>query len=333
MADCYPDKMKSRKNRYALWVSGLVLLAKLMAFSQSCAVAAEPKSESAATILERASAALNAIGDKKNAGEAWYWLKRAQQQGADISSVTQLSLQEMLEGMTEQERWTLTYLADYHDDLDLSCVVIPPSFAPLSQEIPEPLTDEEVVGFQKNFLGLNKRKHNEQYNAVERELIARTVGIRYMGNVSIDGQIRPFGMGKDEFFQRKCNYHRAEEKIFPEDRMGEARLIGAKVEALLSFFDIDSARYVQDVMQAGQICPNRESKAIAEGLTWAKELKTWPPSALRALAAKHIKMSGSASETKFDPGERKYDDPNVPAAFYHFQFGKALQKFASRQTD
>lgn len=278
-------------------------------------------------IVDMARRYLSGDGVDKDLGEAWYWLKRAGQENVDTSSITQKPLNQLLEEMNEGERWSVTYFAHYYDDLDLSDVTIPPAFRPLSAKIPDPLSDQEVAAFVKKFKGLSRKTDNKIYNSMERELVTRTVGIRYIGNISIDGQIRPFGMEKDEFTRRKCNFHRAIGKIFPLGR----DLIGEHLRrnelALSSMFDKSAARYVKDVLQGGRLCPNPKSKAISKALVWAKGLDQMSPAALRELAAIHIEKSESVSKTRYTPDPNNNLD-NEFELFMHFTLAKTLRKFA-----
>jgi len=283
----------------------------------------------ASAIVDAARRYLKGDSVDKNIGEAWYWLKRAQQKNVDTSSITQKSLNQILEEMDENERRTLAYLAHYHDDLDLSGIDIPSSFMPLSAPPPNPLSDLEVTHFTKRFVGLSRKRDRKAYNLVERELVARTVGIRYFGNVSIDGQIRPFGMSNEEFVQRKCNYHRAIGKIFPQGRDKIGGQLRSQIEALSSLFKKSASRYVNDVLQAGRFCPNPESKAIANALVWAKRMGQLDPSALRERAQKHFKKSGSVSKTRYkaSPSHSKIDNEIEPVM--NFILAKTIWKFAA----
>lgn len=280
-------------------------------------------------IADAARRYLKGDGVDKNIGEAWYWLKRAQQENFDTSFVTKKSLNQLLNEMSRNERQTLAYLAHYHDDLDLSDIDIPSSFMPLFATLPQPLAHKEVRYFIKKFIGLSRKTDRKAYNLVERELVARTVGIRYFGNVSIDGQIRPFGMSNEEFVQRKCNYHRAIGKIFPQGRDKIGRQLRSQNEALSSLFKESASRYVNNVLQAGRFCPNPESKAITNALVWAKQMGQLDPSALRERAQKHLKKSGSVSKMRYkvSPSHFKIDNEIEPVM--NFILAKTIWKFAA----
>jgi len=271
---------------------------------------------------------LEGDGVDKNIGAAWYWLKRAQQENIDTSAVTKTSLNQLLEEMSRKERQTLAYLAYYHNDLDISGIDIPSSFMPLLASPPRPLSDQEVEYFTKKFAGLSRTDRTE-YNLVERELIARTAGISYLGNVSIDGQIQPFGMGNEEFVQRKCNYHRAIGKIFPQGRDKIGRQLRSKNEALSSLFKKSASKYVSDVLQTGRLCPNPESKSIANALVWAKQMDQLDPAVLRERAQKHFKESGSASKTRYKQSAHRSSLDNELELLMHFFLSKTIRKFAA----
>lgn len=278
-------------------------------------------------ILEAARRLMTGDGLDKDRGEAWYWLKRAQQKNVDTSFITQKSLNQLLEEMNERERWSLAHFAHYHDDLDLTDINIPPSFRPLTDKIPDPLSDQEVAMFAKKFKGLPQRTNNKTYISVERELVTRTAGIPYWEIVAIDGQIRPLGMNNDEFIHRKCNYHRAIDKIFPQSRGLNGELLRRRDDALASLFQKDAARYINDVLQTGQICPNPESKRILEALAWARELDKMAPSDLRELAAKHYIKSGSSRADRYRPDPDATTPENEFKLFMHYLLAKTIRKF------
>lgn len=272
---------------------------------------------------------LNGNGVERNLGTAWYWLKRAQQVGIDIASITPKSLNQLLKDMNRDERWMLAYLAHYHDDLDLSGITIPPPFWPLTENVPALLSDQEVSMFIDKFKGLSRKKDNRAYNAVERDLFSQTAGMRYLGNVSIDGQTRPFGMGKDEFARRKCNHYRAIEKIFPKGRDLRGEHLRQKDYALSSLFQESAARYVSDVLNTGQLCPNLESEAILKALAWAKGLEAMTAGDLRALAAEHLKKSGSALSDRYRPNQSITTPENEFQLFMHYKLAKTIRKFTA----
>ncbi|MBL4692889.1 MAG: hypothetical protein JKY92_06115 [Magnetovibrio sp.] len=280
-------------------------------------------------IVDAASRYLKGDGVDKNIGEAWYWLKRGQQEKFDTSFVTKKSMNQLLEEMSLNERQTLAYLAHYHNDLDINGIDIPSLFKPLSATPPQPLTGQDVSYFIKKFIGLNRKSDSKAYNLVERELVTRTAGIRYIGNVSIDGQIRPFGMSNEEFVQRKCNYHRAIGKIFPQGRDKIGHQLRSQNEALSSLFKESASRYVNDVLQAGRFCPNPESKAITNALVWAKRLDQLGPAALREYAQNHFEKSGSVSKTRYKPPAHRSRRDTELDRLMHFLLSKTLLKFAA----
>lgn len=279
-------------------------------------------------IVDAAERYLNGNGVEQNLGTAWYWLKRAQQAGIDTSSITPKTLNQLLKDMNDDERWLLAYLANYHDDLDLSEITIPPSFGPLTESVPAPLSDQEVTMFINKFNGLSRKTHSKAYNAVERELFGRTAGMHFFNNISTDGQIRPLGMGKDAFVQRKCNYYRAIEKIFPQGRDIRGEHLRQKDYALASLFQEGAARYVHDVLQTGQLCPNRESEGIIAGLAWAKELEAMATDDLQALATKHFNKSGSANPDRYEPNSNIATPENEFELYMHHKLARTIRKFA-----
>ncbi|MHA1597826.1 MAG: hypothetical protein ACTSV1_03815, partial [Alphaproteobacteria bacterium] len=277
---------------------------------------------------------LRGDGVEKNIGVAWYWLKRAQQENVDTSSITPKSLNRLLKEMDEGGRQTLAYFAHYYDDLDLSDITIPPAFRPLSANIPDPLSDQEVEVFIQKFDGLSRSVDREKYRSVERELVARTAGIHYWELMSIDGQIRPFGMNNEDFVHRQCNYHRTIEKIFPQGRDKIARQLRSRDTALSSLFAKNSlfekgaARLVSVILQSGRLCPNPESKAITHALVWARRLDKMDPAALRELAVKHFEKSGSVSKTSFKLDESNSHIKNKLELVSHYLLAGTIQKFA-----
>lgn len=287
-------------------------------------------------IVDAAKRYLSGDGLEQNTGDAWYWLKRAQQNGGDISSITPNSLNQFLKDMNEDERWWLTYLAHYHDDLDLSEISIPPSFGPLTKLVPAPLSDQEIAIFIDKFKGLSRKTHGKAYNDVERELVSRTAGIRFFTNVSIDGQPRPFGMSDEEFTRRKCNFHQAVAKILPQNSELKGEHLRRKDNALVSLFpknissrsQKDAARYVSGVLQTGRLCPNRESMGMLEALAWAKELEKMAPDDLRTLAAEHLKTSTSTSAERYKPDQNLLTPEQKHAVFMHYKLAKTIRKFA-----
>ena len=268
---------------------------------------------------------------EKDLGEAWYWLKRAQQENVVTSSITQKSLDQLLEEMNERERWSVSHFADYYDDLDLSDVTIPPAFKSFTENIPKPLSDQEIELFVQKFHGLSRSTDREKYISVERDLVIRAAGIHYWDMVSIEGQIRPLGMSNDEFMQRKCNYHHAIEKIFPRGRNKIEFQLRSKEMALSSQFEKGVARTVNDVLQAGRLCPNPESKAMLKAVVWAKNLDQMPPADLRKLATMHFDKSGSTTKTKFTLGEKSNHLENKHELVWHFLLARTIWKFADQK--
>ncbi|GAB6054406.1 hypothetical protein JCM17960_32260 [Magnetospira thiophila] len=279
-------------------------------------------------ILDMARRHLQGDGVDRNRGVAWYWLKRAQQANADISLITTIPLERLLEEMDEKERFVLAYLAHVHDDLDLSGINIPPSFQPLTHEVPEPLTDQEVVTYMEKFRGLKKHTDIKAYLAVEHELMARTGGLRYLGNLSIHAQIRPLGMDNDEFVLRICNYQRSIERIFPKSRMGPAEQLRQKELALSVQFEKRFIQNVEDILQCGRIYPTLESRGMAEALLWAKSLNQMNPVALRELAAKHFEIFGSSSLRSFNIERINADPEESYVLFSHYLLANKIQRFA-----
>lgn len=298
----------------------------LLILGSSPSWAGEKKDVSA--IVDAARRYLQGDGVDKNVGEAWYWLKRAQQENIDTSSVTKKTLNQLLVEMSRNERQILAYLAHYHNDLDLSGIYIPPSFAPLSSTLPQPLSDQQVRYFIAKFTGLSRKTDRKAYNLVERELVARTAGIRYLGNVSIDGQTRPFGMSNEEFILRKCNYHRAIDRIFPHGRDKTGHQLRSQNEALSSLFQKSSSRYVTSVLQAGRLCSNPESKAISNALIWAKRLDQFDPATLRELAQQHFEKSGSVSKARYKKSPNSPSHDNELELLMHFILAKTIRDFA-----
>lgn len=296
--DFRDDTIRNEHNQFqGHWVyDGKFQKLHLLSFAQNGNVHA---------IKEAAKRYLSGDGLEKNMGAAWYWLKRAEQVGEDISTIAPKPLNQLLTSMNEAERETLAYLAHYHDDLDLSDITIPPSFAPLTREIPAPLSNQEIVAFAEKFKVPIKKNDKDAYQAVERELFDRTVGIRHLAFVAIHGQIRPFGMDDKEFVQRKCNYIRAIAKIFPHDKELPGTYLQRREIALASLYTHSNARYVDDIFQTGQSCPNSESAGMAKALAWAKSLARMTAAELRALADEHLRKSGSISRGLYEPG------PNV----------------------
>ena len=168
----------------------------------------------------------------------------------------------------------------------------------------------------------------EKYNSFERELVIRTVGIRYLGNVSMDGQVRPFGMSNEEFVHRKCNYHRATEKIFPLGRDQKGEHLLRKRLALSSLFEKSATRYVSDVLQRGRLCPNPESDAISNALVWAKQLEKIDPAALRELATMHFEKSGSTSKTRYRQDTSSNIQKNELESISHSMLADTIRGFA-----
>lgn len=280
---------------------------------------------------------LQGDGVEQNTGVAWYWLKRAQQENVDTSTITPKPLNRLLEEMDTGERQSLVSFAHYYDDLDLSDITIPPEFRPLSVAIPGPLSDQEVAMFVEKFDGLNRTADRKKYHSVERELVSRTAGIHYWELMTIDGQFRPFGMNNAEFVQRKCNYHREIGKIFPQGRDKIARQLRSKETALYSLFEKNveniarlgsAARQVSAILQSGRLCPNPESKAITHALVWAKRLDKMDPDALRKLATMHFEKSGSVSKTRFQLDESNNHIENKLELVRHYLLAGTIQKFA-----
>jgi hypothetical protein len=224
-------------------------------------------------------------------GVAWYWLKRAQQDGEDIAAVSTMPLQSLLYELSEAERWSLRYLAHLNNDLDLSDMALPDPFAPLSRDVPKPLTDTEAETFATQFRGLSRLENNDAFNELERDLVARTAGIRMIGNVSIDGQVRPLGMSDEEFSRRKCNYRAAKQRMPSEAHHKNEPVEFKRSTALASFFRPDARRFIEEVMRSGRVCPNEESRSYARALAWATDLKTVPNETLDQLAQKHDEKS------------------------------------------
>lgn len=286
-------------------------------------------------IIDAAQRFLHGDGVEQDTGTAWYWLKRAQQVGVDISSITPKTLNNLLKKMSEQDRYSLIYLARYHDDLDLNGVAIPASFRALTPEVPAPLTDQEVVTFIEKFNGLNRRGHNQAYMDVEIELGMRATGIRFVGNISIDGQLKPLGMSDDEFARRKCNFNRAIAAIQPYQHKLDANKLRQKDNALTSllpksasfqFSDV-TAQYVRDVLQTGRFCPNPESEGIKAALVWARELEKMTSVDLHVLAEEHFKMSGSMSMDQFQMGRSIETPEEEYELFLHYNLASTIRKF------
>lgn len=279
-------------------------------------------------ILDMARRHLHGDGVAKNKGVAWYWLKKAQQETADTSSITTIPLERLLEDMDDKDRFNLAYLAHVHDDLDLSGIKLPSAFLPLTDKIPEPLTDREVKAFVEKFKGLKRRTDAKAYMAVEDELMARTAGLRYLGHVSIHGQIRPLGMGNDEFVRRKCSYHRALTRMFPQGRDADSARLQSKELALSSLSEKKFVQHVDDILQCGRIHPNAESRRMSEALAWAKKLDRKSPLALREIAARHLKKFGSSSLSSFETERRAADPEESYVLLRHYLLAKQILRFA-----
>jgi len=280
-------------------------------------------------ITDAARRYLHGDGVERNRGIAWYWLKRAQQAGVDISSITPISLNQLLTQMTEGEGRALAYHADHYGDLNLNGIEIPALFDPLTPNIPEPLSDQEVAKFIEKFEGLDRKNHNQAYSAVESDLYARTAGLSFSRNISVDGQIAPFAMSKEAFARRKCNFYRAVERIFPQENY----LLGGQQRtrhiALSSLFNQADTRYVRDVLYTGQFCPNRESEGISTALKWATQQEQRSPDALRALAMEHLQRSGSVSPDRFKPKVDVMAPEDEVERLYHYRLAKTLRAFAA----
>ena len=279
-------------------------------------------------MVDMAKRFLHGEGVVQNLGVGWYWLKRAQQENIDTLSITPKSLNHLLEEMNENERSALAYLAHFHNDLDLSGIRIPPSFLPLTSNTPEHLSDHEVATFIRKFEGLSRKNDNEKYNAIERELVSRAAGIRYLGNVSIDAQIRPFGMDNDQFVKRKCNYHQEAGKIFPQTPDQKGDYLRRREIALSSLFKKNFVQYISDILQCGRIYPNPVSRGMSEALHWAKKLEKMNLAALRKMSAKHLKESGAISIDKFKLGSAIIDTDNEFELFMHFRLAQMIREFA-----
>jgi hypothetical protein len=285
-------------------------------------------------IVDAARRFMSGDGVDKNVGEAWYWLKRAQQENVDTSSITKKSLNRLLEEMNEEERWALTSLSYSHDDLDLTNIDVPPSFMPLTAKIPDPLSDEEEKTFIKKFKGLRSPKDDKIYDAIESELVVRTTGIQSPDNGSIHPYVRPFGMSKNEFMLRKCNYIQAIGKVFPQgdnqDDNGKLAHLNNKAVVLISLTDKASAQNISDIIQCGDLHPNPGSKAISSALSWAKGLEKMTPADLRELAAQHVEKSEPVSEAEYKRYANNNNSKNEVELepLMHFALAKAINIFA-----
>ncbi|MBL6927818.1 MAG: hypothetical protein ISR44_01490 [Rhodospirillales bacterium] len=278
-------------------------------------------------IVDLARRKFSGDGLERNLGEAWYWLKRAQQENVDTSSITKKSLNRLLEEMDEKERRTLKVFSHVYGELDLTNIDIPATFAPLSATLPDPLSDEEVKTFAKKFEGLSRISEVETLRIVDGQLLDRTTGIHHSGIVNSNFLFRPFGMSHNEFMLRKCNYNRAMGRIFPQGRNEKWRQLDRKSNALVSLFEKDAARYISDAIQCGRLFPNPKSKAMSDALAWAKKLDQMDLAALRTLAEKHLEKSGSSSKTEFKPVP-KLDREIQRELFMHYHLANTIQRFA-----
>ena len=282
-------------------------------------------------IIEMAQRTLSGDGLAKDRGTAWYWLKRAQQGGADISSVTQQPLQEMLLDLNDEERWSLTYAAHYYGDLDLTGIAIPASFSTLSLDVPPPLTATEIAQFKKMLGEINPENDTERYQAFMGEFSVRTLGIRYVFQGSIHNHVRPLGMSDAEFIQRKCRFNTAIDKVFWDGQDERVSKLTKKVEALTSYLFDGTIRDEALIRHVANVCPNRESKAFADAVDWVKELSHLPPLDLRQRAAKHFKESGSLSTSKYESAQGNADSPKTQLDHLHFVLSKLLEQTASME--
>ncbi len=246
-------------------------------------------------IEEMARRLLTGDGLERDRGESWYWLKRAQQNGSDLSSITSKSLNELLGDLDAKERVSLAAIAHAFNNLDMHGIDIPAAFAPLTEHIPKPLSDEELALFAEKFREIRREENGDAYNAATRELVARAAGLRYLDGVPIDNLVRPLGMSNDEFVRRKCNYRVAAGTIFPTGRDDFGHLLGDRRAALASLFDRWFVGAVDEIVACVHIAPNPDSAALLQALTWAKGLRHMTIPDLRQLADEHREKSGSAS--------------------------------------
>ena len=272
------------------------------------------------------------LGEKvdRNRGLSWYWLKRLQQEGVDTSPVTSVSLENLLEAMAPFEKRALAYIAQDYGGLDLRGIQIPDAFAPLARELPTPLSDTEVRAFRDGFARYPRRT-DDAYKALERDLLVRATGLRPWNLVSIHGQIRPLGMGNDEFVRRKCAYLRAVDRIFPDGRNGSGESFRWEEVALSSLFEKGDARVVKEALQCAPAFPNRETEGLTKALAWARTLTSLSPAAARALAAEQDREANAIgkrlSRASSDAGAFEEDYERLMRS----RLARTLRKFADRQ--
>lgn len=278
-------------------------------------------------ILEMARRKLEGDEAIKSPGTAWYWLKRAEQENLDTSSITQKSLNQLLTEMNDIDVIFLTVVSYDYGGLDLRDIVIPPFFPSWPENAPVLLSDREVRSYQERFKGLNILTDRWKYKAIEDELFERITGI----NNSVKTHLRfprPFGMGEEEFIHRNCRYLQAVGQIFPQGRREKWEVLAWKKDALNSLFDLHGLRYVKDIVRCNPLYPSPESQSIFDALTWAKGLAQLPLAALRQLADDYFEKSGSIDKDDFKRADGSSKLKDAPEAYMSFYLAKEINWFA-----
>ena len=95
---------------------------------------------------------------KKEAVRAQYWLKCAQKENLDRSSITQQTLNQLLTVMNEEKKSALANLSHYRDDISQSDIDITSSFLLLYKKVLNRLSSKEIQKISDKFKELNDIK-------------------------------------------------------------------------------------------------------------------------------------------------------------------------------